>query len=185
MNQHDTSLKKCALVTSISASFLTPFMGSAVNLAIPSIARSLNGSAVMLSWVVSSFLLTTAALLLPIGRFADIFGRKKVFVLGIFSFSLFSLLCGFAWTLESLITFRILQAVGGAMIFGTSIAILTSVYPPQERGRVLGINVASVYTGLSLGPRLEDSSIISLDGILYFISVPFWGWSLFSSPPPS
>ena len=154
MNHEDTSLKKCALVTSVLASFLTPFMGSAVNLAIPSIGRSLNGGAVMLSWVVSSFLLATAALLLPIGRLADIIGRKKIFVLGILIFSLFSLLCGFAWSLASLIALRFFQAVGGAMIFGTSIAILTSVYPPQERGRVLGINVASVYIGLSLGPAL-------------------------------
>jgi EmrB/QacA subfamily drug resistance transporter len=154
LNPEDTTLKRGALITSASASFLTPFMGSALNLSIPSIGRSLNGSAVMMSWVVSSFLLTTAALLLPIGRLADIFGRKKVFVLGIFIFSIFSVLCGFAWSMKSLVFFRILQAVGGAMIFGTSIAILTSVYPPHERGRVLGINVASTYTGLSLGPVL-------------------------------
>jgi EmrB/QacA subfamily drug resistance transporter len=145
-------------------------MGSAVNLAIPSIGRSLNGSAVMLSWVVSSFLLTTAALLLPIGRLADIFGRKKVFLLGIFIFSLFSVLCGFAWSLRSLIAFRIFQATGGAMIFGTSIAILTSVYPPQERGRVLGMNVASTYTGLSLGPVLGGvlNHQIGWESIFYF-----------------
>ncbi len=154
MNREDESLKKYALITSILASFLTPFMGSAVNLAVPSIGRSLNGSAVMLSWVVSSFLLATAALLLPIGRLSDIYGRKKLFVLGIFIFSLFSTLCGFAWSLVSLIAFRILQALGGALIFGTSIAILTSVFQPQERGKVLGVNVAAVYIGLSLGPVL-------------------------------
>jgi EmrB/QacA subfamily drug resistance transporter len=170
VNHEDTTLKRYVLITSASASFLTPFMGSAVNLAIPSIGRSLNGSAVMLSWVVSSFLLTTAALLLPIGRLADIFGRKKVFLLGIFIFSLFSVLCGFAWSLRSLIAFRIFQAMGGAMIFGTSIAILTSVYPPQERGRVLGINVASTYTGLSLGPVLGGvlNHQIGWESIFYF-----------------
>ncbi|MBN2437955.1 MAG: MFS transporter [Deltaproteobacteria bacterium] len=163
-------MKRYALITSASASFLTPFMGSAVNLAIPSIGRSLNGSAVMLSWVVSSFLLTTAALLLPIGRLADIFGRKKIFLLGIFIFSLFSALCSFAWSLNSLIVFRVLQAAGGAMIFGTSIAILTSVYPPQERGTALGIVVASTYTGLSLGPVLGGvlNHQIGWESIFYF-----------------
>ena len=154
MVDQDKSIKKYALITSVVASFLTPFMGSAVNLAIPSIGRSLEGGAVMLSWVVSSFLLATAALLLPLGRLADIHGRKKLFVLGILIFSVFSFLCGFAWSLLSLIVLRLFQAVGGALIFGTSIAILTSIYPPQERGRVLGINVASVYIGLSVGPVL-------------------------------
>lgn len=154
MNYEDISIKKYALITSAMASFLTPFMGSAVNIAIPSIGRSFNSTAVMLSWLVSSFLLVTAALLLPVGRLADIWGRKKVFVLGLLIFSLFSLLCGEASSLESLIGFRVLQATGGAMIFGTSMAILTSVYPPYERGRVLGINVACTYMGLSLGPVL-------------------------------
>ena len=154
MGREDASLKKYALITSAMAAFLTPFMGSAVNLAIPSIGRTFNGSAVLLSWLVSSFLLVTAALLLPVGRVADIWGRKKIFVSGLLIFSLFSLLCGEAWSMESLIAFRVLQAVGGAMIFGTSMAILTSVYPPEQRGRVLGINVACTYVGLSLGPVL-------------------------------
>jgi EmrB/QacA subfamily drug resistance transporter len=170
LNHEDTTLKRYVLLISASAAFLTPFMGSALNLAIPSIGRALNGSAVMMSWVVSSFLLTTAALLLPIGRLADIFGRKKVFVLGILIFSLFSGLCGFAWSMKALIFFRILQAVGGAMIFGTSIAILTSVYPPHERGRVLGINVAATYTGLSLGPVLGGilNHQLGWESIFYF-----------------
>ena len=173
MNHEDTTLKRYTLITSASAAFLTPFMGSALNLAIPSIGRSLNGGAVMLSWVVSSFLLTTAALLLPMGRLADIFGRKKVFLLGIFIFSLFSVLCGFAWSLKSLIAFRILQAMGGAMMFSTSIAILTSVYPPKERGRVLGITVASTYTGLSLGPALGGvlNHQIGWESIFYFTAL--------------
>ena len=154
MDSEATSIKKYALITSAMSSFLTPFMGSAVNLAIPSIGRSLNGSAVMLSWLVSSFLLVSASLLLPVGRFADIWGRKKIFISGVIIFSLFSLLCSQAWSMKSLITFRVFQAAGAAMIFSTTIAILTSVYPPYERGRVLGINVACTYAGLSLGPVL-------------------------------
>lgn len=129
-------------------------MGSAVNLAIPAIGKTFNSTALQLSWVVSSYLLASIAFMLPLGRIADIFGRKKVFATGIIIFLLSSLLCGLAWSVKALIFFRILQGIGGAMIFSTGMAILTSVFPPQERGKALGINVATVYTGLSLGPVL-------------------------------
>lgn len=150
----EADAKKYALITVCMASFLTPFMASSVNLAIPSIGKEFNSSALLLSWVVSSYLLATAAFLVPFGRFADIAGRKKIFIWGLVIFSLSSLLCGLSWSVKALILFRLLQGVGGAMIFSTAMAILTSVYPPQERGRVLGINIATVYTGLSLGPVL-------------------------------
>ncbi len=152
--KQDSSLKKYAILTVTMASFLTPFMGSAINLAIPSIGREFNSGAVYLSWVVSSYLLATAAFLLPFGRLADIVGRKKIFTYGIVLFSVFSMLCGLAWSIQALIVFRIFQGIGSAMIFGTGMAILTSVFPPHERGKVLGINVATVYTGLSMGPVL-------------------------------
>lgn len=150
----NASLRKPTLISATTAAFLTPFMGSAVNLAIPNIGLEFNASATLLSWTVSSYLLITAALLLPFGRLADMVGRKKVFVTGLAMFTTGSLLCALAWSIQSLIVFRLLQGVGGAMIFGTSMAILTSVFPPQERGKVLGYNVAAVYTGLSLGPVL-------------------------------
>jgi MFS family permease len=136
MNQ-DASIKKYALITVTMASFLTPFMGSAVNLAIPSIGKEFNSSALLLGWVVTSYLLASAAFLLPFGRYADIIGRKKVFITGVAMFSFTSLLCGMAGSIQALIAFRALQGIGGAMLFGTSMAILTSVYPPQERGKVL------------------------------------------------
>ncbi|MDD2553818.1 MAG: MFS transporter [Desulfotomaculaceae bacterium] len=153
MNQ-DPLIKKYALITVLVASFTTPFMGSAVNLAIPTIGQEFDSSALLLSWVVSSYLLSSAAFLLPFGRLADLVGRKKVFIMGVLIFSVSSLLCGLAWSIQALIGLRLLQGVGSAMTFGTGMAILTSVYPPQERGRVLGFNVATVYTGLSLGPVL-------------------------------
>lgn len=129
-------------------------MGSAVNLAIPSIGEQFNAGAMHLSWVVTSYILASAAFLVPFGRFADIVGRKKVFIAGMIFFTLSSLLCGLAASVEMLIAFRLLQGIGSAMVFGTAMAILTSVFPPQERGKILGINVATVYTGLSLGPVL-------------------------------
>ncbi len=150
----DDSLKRYTLLVAAMASFLTPFMGSSINLAIPSIGKEFNCNAFMLSWVATSYLLASTAFLVPLGRLADITGRKKIFILGITFFGLSSILCGLAWSVKTLILFRILQGIGSAMIFSTAMAMLTSVFPPRERGKVLGINVASVYTGLSLGPVL-------------------------------
>jgi MFS family permease len=90
--------------------------------------------------------------LLPFGRLADIYGRRRIFVYGTIVFTLFSLLCGFASSGPVLIALRALQGAGAAMIFATGVAMLTSAYPAAERGRVLGINVAAVYVGLSVGP---------------------------------
>ncbi|HHW06674.1 MAG TPA: MFS transporter [Clostridia bacterium] len=146
------SLRKYALVSATMAAFLTPFMGSSINLAIPAIGEEFQTSAVLLSWVVSSYLLASAAFLVPMGRLADMIGRKKVFISGIFLFALFSFLSGLARNIQTFLLFRVLQGAGSAMIFGTNMAILTSVFPPQERGKALGINSASVYLGLSLGP---------------------------------
>lgn len=152
--EQDAALKRYALMVAAASAFLTPFMGSSVNLAIPSIGHEFSANAYMLSWVATSYILASAAFLLPFGRLADIVGRKKIFLAGMISFCLSSILCGLAWSIESLIVFRVLQGIGSAMIFGTGMAILTSVFPPQERGKVLGVNVAFVYVGLSMGPVL-------------------------------
>ena len=149
--------KKYVLAAVTVAAFLPPFMGSAVNLAVPSIAAQLGGGSLLLGWVVSSYLLVTAALLVPAGRFSDIYGRKKVFLTGLAVFALGSLLCGLAPSIYALIAARVLQGAGASMLFSTGMAILTSAFPPRERGRVLGVNVAAVYTGLSLGPVLGGS----------------------------
>jgi EmrB/QacA subfamily drug resistance transporter len=143
-----------ALMASTLAAFLTAFSGSSINIALPAMGHDFSMDAILLSWVPTSFLLAAAMFLVPIGRIADIHGRKKVFVLGISIFTFSSLLAGLAPSAAILIAARALQGIGGAMISGTGVAILTSVFPAQERGRVLGINVAAVYLGLSLGPPL-------------------------------
>jgi EmrB/QacA subfamily drug resistance transporter len=88
----------------------------------------------------------------PFGRLADLHGRKRVFASGLLAYTGTSWLCAEASSIEFLIAARALQGIAGAMIFGTSVAILTSVFPPARRGQVLGLNVAAVYAGLSLGP---------------------------------
>ena len=151
---NDTATKRITLIIATLTSFITPFMGSSINLALPAIGKEFQMNAVLLSWVALSYLLATAISLVPFGRLADIYGRKKIFTYGIWTFTLSSFLVAISISAPMLIVFRISQGIGSAMIFATGIAILTSVFPPQERGKVLGINVAAVYTGLTLGPLL-------------------------------
>lgn len=152
MNNNVT--KRSALIVATSSSFLTPFMGSSINIALPSIQKEFNLDAVLLSWIATSYLLAAAISLVPFGRLADIHGRKKIFTWGIVIFTIASFLSAFSISAPMLIFSRIVQGIGSAMIFATGIAILTSVFPLSQRGRVLGINVAAVYIGLSVGPFL-------------------------------
>ena len=173
------STRRAALIASLLSAFLTPFMGSALNIALPSIGREMSMSAVALSWVATSFLLAAAALQLPVGRLADIYGRKRIFTYGVAIFTVASLLTGLAPNAASLLACRALQGVGGAMIFGTGVAILTSVFPLQERGRVLGMNVATVYLGLSLGPFLGGLLTQQFGWrSIFFVTVPLGGITL-------
>ncbi|NTV52483.1 MAG: MFS transporter [Candidatus Firestonebacteria bacterium] len=144
--------KQVVLWMAILGGFLTPFMGSAINIALPAIGREFSLDALGLNWVATAYLLSAAMFLLPFGKLADIFGRKKVYMWGMAIYAVTSFLCGTASSGLMLVVFRVFQGLGGAMIFGTGMAILTSVFPPHERGQAIGISVSSVYLGLSLGP---------------------------------
>ncbi|MBM4460963.1 MAG: MFS transporter [Chloroflexi bacterium] len=146
--------KRAVLIVATVGAFLTAFMGSSTNIALPTIGREFAMDAVLLSWVAMAYTLATAMFLLPFGRLADIYGRKRIFTIGVSGYICASLLVGSSVSSAMLIASRMLQGACAAMMFGTSTAILTSAYPPGERGRVLGINVAAVYTGLSVGPFL-------------------------------
>ncbi len=129
-----------------------PMMLSAVNVALPSIATALALDAVQLSWVPMSFLLTSAALVLSFGRLADMYGRKRVYLLGTTGLIVTSVLATLAPNGTLLIGARLLQGMTAAMVYGTHIAIVSSVYPPQQRGRMIGMTVATIYIGLTCGP---------------------------------
>lgn len=146
--------RRSVLLVATVASFLTPFMGSAVNIALPTMGDEFEMDAVLLSWVAIAYLLAAAMFLLPFGRLADLIGRKKVFLWGMVLITVLSLALGLSVSGEMVVALRFVQGIGAAMVFGTSIALLTSVYPKEERGKVLGINVAAVYMGLSMGPFL-------------------------------
>ncbi len=148
----DNTNKTITLIVATMGTFLTPFMASSVNIALPSIGEEFSVEAVLLGWVTTIYLLSSAMFLVPLGKIADIYGRKKIFSYGIIIFTISSALCTFSTSILYLLAYRALQGIGVAMIFGTCIAILTSVFPPEERGKVLGITVGATYLGQSLGP---------------------------------
>jgi EmrB/QacA subfamily drug resistance transporter len=154
MDRELDAIKRITLLSVALTAFITPFDVSAVNIALPSIGREFAMDAILLEWVSTAYLLTCAIFLIPFGRLADIYGRKKLFSIGILIFTGASLSMLFCVSGTMLICFRILQGIGGAMIYGTGTALLTSVFPVQDRGKALGISVAATYTGLSIGPFL-------------------------------
>lgn len=140
------------LVVVTIGSFLNPFTGSSINLALPLIGEEFGVNAIVLSWVPAAYLLSTAIFLLPAGMLGDIVGRGRVFAWGTLIYTGASALTIFTPSASALLVFRFLQGIGSAMLFGTSVAIIAELYPPGERGRALGINVTAIYAGLTLGP---------------------------------
>lgn len=149
---YSLATRRIVLAISTLTAFITPFLVSSVNIALPTIGQEFSLNAIMMSWVVTTYLLAAVIFLVPVGRIADIYGRKKIFLLGTLTVTVSSLLAAEADSLTMLLFARTLGGLGGAMIFGTGIAILISVYPEHHRGRVIGINVAGTYLGLSMGP---------------------------------
>lgn len=150
----DQSTKNAVLLVAVMASFLTPFMASSINVALPNIQKDFHANAMLLTWVPTTYLLSCCIFLIPLGRLADLIGRKLVFVTGISIFTVSSILCALSPNIWTFFAFRVFQGLGTSMVFGTSMAMLATVYPPGERGKVIGINVAVVYIGLSSGPFL-------------------------------
>jgi len=143
---------------------LVPFMGSSINLALPQMSGELKMNAVALGWVVTAFLLASAIFQIPFARAGDLFGRKKVLIAGVMLFSLASVACALSPAGNLLVVARFVQGIASAMIFGVSMAIVTSVFPANERGKALGINTAVVYFAIAAGPFLG--------GML----THYWGW---------
>ena len=121
-----------ALIIISVSSFISAFSGSAFTLAAPTMAKELFINTTELSWIVTIYVLATAMLQIPFGKISDNYGRKKVYLTGMIIFSSAALILGFMNTATSIIIMRFVQGVGGALIFATGTAILTSVFPPQK-----------------------------------------------------
>ncbi len=174
MTKQSPGSRRLILFLIIITSFINPFLGAAINIALPAISEEFSMGAVGMSWVAMAFLLSSAVFLVPLGKLADIKGRKQIFFIGNMIIAVSSILCALSQSGSMLIIFRALQGIGSAMVFGTGIAIITSVYPPGERGKAIGITVTSVYIGLSLAPFLGGILTQYLGWrSIFYITVPF------------
>lgn len=136
------------------SSFITPFLGTAVNIALPDIGREFHADVVALGWVTTAYFVATGILVLPVSRLGDQFGRRRFYLTGLLLVAGSGFFAGLVSGIPSLIVLRVVQGIGGALIFGTANAIIAAVFPPEKRGRSLGINAMSVYLGMSCGPFL-------------------------------
>ncbi len=148
------ALQKKTLTMVLVNAFTTPLMLSAVNVALPSIATDLSMSAVMLSWVPMAYLMASAMFVLMFGRLADMFGRKRIFLVGTTCVIITSIIAALSVNGSMMIVARFLQGMSAAMLYATQVAIVSSVYPPPKRGRVIGLTVSMIYLGLTAGPMV-------------------------------
>ncbi len=171
--------ERTALFVTTLTSFMGPFMISAVNVALPTIQSELQLNAVQLSWIATAYLLAAAVGLVPAGKIADIRGRKRVFTTGLAVYTVSATANAFADSATFLICLRVVQGFGAAMFVSTGMAILTSIFPPQKRGQVIGIYVAAVYVGLSMGPLVGGFLTESLGWrAIFFLILPLGTLSL-------
>ncbi len=159
--------RKWLVMTAVaSGTLLTTIDGNIVNIALPTLVRELGTTFAVIQWVVLSYLLTLATLMLSLGRLGDMTGKKSIYTAGFVVFTLGSVLCGLAPSVHWLIAFRVVQAVGGAMLLSLGMAIITEAFPPQERGRALGITGTFISVGIVVGP--------TLGGLI--LSLTTWHW---------
>ncbi len=144
-----------------------------VNVAIPAMSKGLNATLDEILWVLNAYILVYAVLLIPAGRLGDLFGQRNMFALGLAVFTVASALCGFSQNSTELIAARIVQGVGGALLTPQTLAILTSIFPPERRGAAFGIwgGVAGLAT--IAGPTIGGALITYFDWPwIFFINVP-------------
>ncbi len=154
--------------------FLGQLAVSVVGLVLPTLEEVFNVPVASVEWVALAYLLTLAALVVPLGRLAALLGRKMLYTWGFVIFIVGSALCGIAPSLSWLIGFRVLQAVGAAMLQANSVAIITAAVPRRVLGRAIGVQGAAQAVGLSVGPSVGGLLIDSLGWQwVFFIAVPF------------
>ncbi|KAA6300805.1 MAG: Multidrug resistance protein Stp [Candidatus Ordinivivax streblomastigis] len=149
-----THSQKVSLLIVSTASFLGTFLASSVNIALPTIEKQFELNAVLLSWIIIAFLLSTSIVMLPMGKWADLHGIKKVFKWGLAGCAAGTVLCAVSPNGYFLIVSRFVQGCGYAMCACVGNAILVSMFPPNQKGSVLGISIALIYAGLSMGPLI-------------------------------
>jgi len=166
------TIQRATLFISMLVSFVFPFSASSLSIAVPFIGEELRIPAASLPYIISAMLLVNLSLNVPFGRFADLWGRRKLFTLGICIFAVSTFTAAFATSFWMLIVVRVFQGVGGAMFVSTNMAILVDVYPREQRGRVLGLSLMCTYLGLSFGPVTGGLLVhyLSWNAVFFFTS---------------
>ena len=153
--------------------FMIMLDNTVVNVALPSIERDLHVSISSLEWVVTAYALTFAALLITGGKLGDLFGRRRIFIVGIAIFTLSSLACGLAPSSGFLIGARAVQGVGAALMNPASLSIITATFPPRERGQAIGIWAGVSAMALAIGPLVGGLIVENINwNWIFFINVP-------------
>ncbi|HTT16432.1 MAG TPA: MFS transporter [Thermoplasmata archaeon] len=166
--------KWLVLTNTTVATLMSSIDANIVLISLPTIGRQLAGTtATLLLWILLGYSLLTAVVLLNFGRLSDMFGRVRLYVLGFAVFTVGSALCGLSQTGLELVLFRLVQAVGAGFLFSNSAAIITDAFPPNERGRALGVNQVSIVAGAVAG--------LVLGGVI--TSTIGWRWIFFVNVP--
>jgi len=160
------------LATVFVGTFMGPLDSSIVNIAIPSLTKYFSVGITTVEWVVMAYLLTTSSLLLSTGRLGDMVGHKRIYIIGFLTFTAASALCGISGSVQQLVFFRVVQAIGATCMFSSSPAILTDAFP-TERGKALGLISISVAIGLTVGPTLGGFIVHNFGWRwIFFVNIP-------------
>ncbi len=177
--------KWAILAAVMLGSIMGPLDGSIVNTVLPSITEHFETDISVAQWVPTVYLLTISCLILLYGRLGDMIGYRTVFLSGLAAFTLTSVLCGASQSIWMLIAFRALQGLAAGMMMSVGYAIVTTAFPPSERGKALGIYAISIAVGLGLGPTLGGLIAQHLSWrYVFFVNVPigitavFWGYRI-------
>lgn len=173
-NQKKEFVNKWQILCAVmSGGFMASVDGSVVNLILPTLAEFFNSGFSIIQWVVVSYLLTVATLILPMGRFGDLIGRKKVYLTGFIIFTAGSLLCGFSGSIFQILVFRVIQGLGATMILALGFAVATEAFPANERGKAMGILASVVSLGVIVGPVIGG----------FLVDYASWRWIFFINLP--